>query len=250
MYQEERLAKILEYLNVHNNMSTHDICDMFSISRDTARRDIVKLIEQKAAVRTHGGITLPFVRNTIKTYRERLQKYSEEKKNIARKALDFICEKEHYFFDVSTIVRFLSEYVDKDIVVFTHSLDNMEILSEKNNVVVYSVGGCLNKKNRFFYKPGLSSYFEGILFDTAFLGAAAINENGAYYDDEEDAFIKQTVARQSKRVILLLDYAKYEGRSYYKGLGWDNIDIIITDRIPPDKFVDIIKSENIELIIV
>lgn len=32
--------------------------DQFHISRDTARRDIVRLVNENLAVRTHGGITL------------------------------------------------------------------------------------------------------------------------------------------------------------------------------------------------
>ena len=66
MYQEERLLKVLEYLSEHNYMSIHEICEMFNVSRDTARRDILKLIDQGSAMRTHGGISLPILKNTIK----------------------------------------------------------------------------------------------------------------------------------------------------------------------------------------
>lgn len=44
MYQEERLLKILEYLKQHQAMSVQDICTQFEVSRDTARRDIVRLV--------------------------------------------------------------------------------------------------------------------------------------------------------------------------------------------------------------
>ena len=85
MYQEGRLIKILEYLNKYNSISVQQICEMSNVSRDTARRDIIKLTQQGAAIRTHGGISLPVLKNTIKAYRERLESYSEEKKNIAQK---------------------------------------------------------------------------------------------------------------------------------------------------------------------
>ncbi|GIM29296.1 DeoR family transcriptional regulator [Clostridium polyendosporum] len=250
MYQEERLLKILEYLNENNNMSIHTICEMFNVSRDTARRDILKLIEQGTVIRTHGGISLPILKNKIKAYRERIEAYSEEKSRIAKKALEFINEDEHYFFDVSTNVRLLSEYIDKRVLVFTHSLDNIEILSEKEDVSVHSIGGCLNKKNRFFYKLDCIDYLNGIRFDTAFLGAASINEDGLYYVDEEDAFIKQISVKKSTKVIILAEYEKFKRSSYYKGVSWEQIDIIITDKMPPSTFVDIIESYDIELIII
>lgn len=249
MYQEERLLKILHYLKENNTMSIHDICTMFNVSRDTARRDIIKLIEQGTAIRTHGGISLPVLRNTIEAYRERLKYYSEEKRAIAKRALEFINEKEHYFFDVSTTISFLSEYINKSITIVTHSLDNIEILSDKKDIYVNSFGGLLNNKNRFFYKPGCEDLLTGMRFDIAFIGAAAVNEDGIYYDDEEDAFIKQAAIKKSDKVIILTDCKKFKNSSYYKGVNWNQIDIIITDDKPPKNFIDIIQKENIQLII-
>lgn len=250
MYQEERLLKILEYLKEHNTMSIHNICEMFSISRDTARRDIIKLIEEGTAIRTHGGISLPKLISSIEAYRERLKYYSDEKKSIAKKAMGFINEKEHYFLDVSTTVSFLAEYLNKDVTVFTHSLDNIEILSDKKEISVNSIGGKLHSKNRFFYKLGGTDYLSGLRFDKAFMGAAAINEDGIYYDDEEDAFIKQSAAKRSDKVIVLTDSKKFTLSSYYKGLSWDQIDIIITNSKPPEIFMNLVNENDIKLIII
>ncbi|MBU3114631.1 DeoR/GlpR family DNA-binding transcription regulator [Clostridium lacusfryxellense] len=250
MYQEERLKKILEYLNCSNNLSVHEICKMFDISRDTARRDIVKLVEEGTVMRTHGGITLPGLINTIRDYRQRLEAHSEEKRKISEKALMYIKDNEHYFFDVSTTVSYLAKELNKNVTVFTHSLDNIEILSENKAVTVHCIGGCLNKENRFFFDIDCKSSLNGIHFDAAFIGAAAITEDGIYYANHEDAFIKQISAKQSDKVILLADFEKYGKTAYYKGLDWDQIDVIITDCVPPSLYVDIIKSNNIELIII
>ena len=249
MYQEERLVKILEYLNENINMSVHDICEKLDVSRDTARRDILKLIEKGAAIRTHGGISLPIIRNKIEAYKERLQEYSEEKKNIAVKALDFIKDKEHYYFDVSTTVCYLAELIDKKVTIVTHSLDNLQILSEKENVDVYSTGGCLNKSNRFFYGDYTKSYIEERFFDAVFLGAGSIMQKGVYLLDEEDAVIKQAVVKKSRKVIVLADSKKFNILTYYKGISWNQIDVIITDKTPPLVFLDIIEENDIELII-
>ena len=250
MYQEERQLKILDYLNENINMSVHDICELLDVSRDTARRDILKLIEKGAAIRTHGGISLPVIRNTIEAYKERVLKYSTEKKDIANKALEFINEKEHYYFDVSTTVCYLAELIDKKVTVVTNSLDNLEILSEKENVNIYSTGGRLNKNNRFFYGDEVKTYIEERLFDIVFLGAGSIMQTGLYFFDKEDVVIKQAAVKQARKVVLLVDSKKFNAFTYYKGLNWDQIDIIITDRRPPLVFINIIKENGIELIIV
>jgi len=250
MYQEERLLKILEYLNNSSSLSVHEICKMFTISRDTARRDIVKLVDKGTVIRTHGGVTLPGLIDTIRNYRQRLEAHSEEKKDIAKRALLLIKDNEHYFFDVSTTVSYLAKGLNKNVTVYTHSLDNIEILSENEKVSVHCIGGCLNKNNRFFYSIDCKNFLNGIHFDVAFLGAAAITVDGIYYANQEDAFIKQVSAQQSDKVILLVDFEKYGKTAYHKGLDWNQIDIIITDRLPPSLYVDIIREHNIELDII
>jgi len=250
MYQEERLLKILEYLNNSNHLSVHDICKIFDVSRDTARRDIVRLEEEGTVIRTHGGITLPGFVETIESYRERLEAHSQEKMDIADKALTFIKEQEHYFFDVSTTISYLAKKINKKVTVFTHSLDNLEILSGNQNVTAYSIGGYLNRENRFFYNLDYKNAIEGIHFDAAFIGAAAITQDGIYYSDYEDTFIKQASVKQSDKVIVLGDFGKFAKTAYYKGVNWEQIDILITNKMPPPLYMDIINTHSIELIII
>ncbi|MFT8315415.1 MAG: hypothetical protein ABF633_14380 [Clostridium sp.] len=181
------------------------------------------------------------------SYEERLSIHSEEKKKIVEKALMFIREGKSYFFDVSTSIQFLAQSIDKKITVYTHSIDNLYILSEKKDVEVHSVGNTLNKNNRFFYSEDNKNYFEGINFDVAFLGATAITKDGIYYDDKEDAAIKAEAAKKAKRVILLAEHEKYKNISCYKGLKLNEIDIIIVDPMSCNSFVDIIVSQNINI---
>ena len=45
MYQEERVYQILELLKKEKTLTNQDIMNKFNISRDTARRDIIKLVK-------------------------------------------------------------------------------------------------------------------------------------------------------------------------------------------------------------
>ena len=74
MNQEERLIKIMEYLNEHRTMSLKIMCELFQVSRDTARRDIVKLTNETTIVRTHGGVALSSFHHKISDYVNREEK--------------------------------------------------------------------------------------------------------------------------------------------------------------------------------
>ncbi|MGP7816412.1 DeoR/GlpR family DNA-binding transcription regulator [Niallia sp. 01092] len=249
MYQEERLVKILEILNKQHSMAVQEICERFNISRDTARRDIVKLVEQGAAIRTHGGISLPAIKETILAYRERVQSFSNEKRRIGKYASGFLDKDGVYFFDVSTTVCCLAEQVNKQMQVFTHSLDIAEVLANQSYASLFLFGGKLNEQNRFFFDIESINQLDKIKFDAAFLGAAAVMEDGIYFEDKEDASIKNMVVHKSSKNIILADFNKFSSNSYYKGMNWENIHVLITDQSPPPVFCDIISAHNIMLCI-
>ena len=185
--------------------------------------------------------------DNIYSYKERLNLNVNEKRRIVEKAMHFIHNGGIYFFDVSTNVQLLAKGLNKKATIFTHSLDNFNILSEKKDVVVNLIAGEFNNKNRFFYREDYNKCFDGIEFDSAFLGAGAIKSDGIYYENEEDAFIKSEVAKRSKKVILLAEHQKYEKTTWYKGLTLDQINIIIVDPISVSLFAEITKSQNIEI---
>lgn len=59
MYQEERMQLIMDHLANSGRISIEEICSIFEVSRDTARRDLIKLEDQDLIVRTRGGALLP-----------------------------------------------------------------------------------------------------------------------------------------------------------------------------------------------
>ncbi|WP_082676290.1 DeoR/GlpR family DNA-binding transcription regulator [Shouchella shacheensis] len=253
MYQEERLVKILDYLDRHSTISNQNICTLLNVSRDTARRDIIKLVEEGAAIRTHGGIASPSYKEEIKAYKEkaykeRLTTASKQKLAIAQAAFAYVQDDDLCFLDVSTTVQFLCESLKGPLTVYTHSLDNAEVLSTKKEITVHLLGGKLNHNNRFFHDFTLSSQQLGaIYFDKAFFGAAGVSEDGVYFVNREDASIKQIIAKRARKVFLLTDAQKFHQPSHYKGFSFKDIDTLIMNEAPSDKYKDLLKQNNVTI---
>ncbi|KWX71488.1 transcriptional regulator [Paenibacillus jilunlii] len=247
MYQEERLVKILEHLKSNDKASNDEISKLLNISRDTVRRDFIKLVEEGAAIRTHGGIALPHFKEAIKAYKERLNTASKQKFMVGRAASKYIANGDLCFIDVSTTNKFLCEQIKKNITVYTHSLDNAVVLSTQKEIEVHLLGGKFNHENRFFYDLALASRLNDIYFDKAFFGAAAILEDGIYFANPEDAYMKQMVAKRAEQVFLLTDSHKFNLVSSYKGLSFQDIHTLITNEAPPDKYMRILKAHRIKI---
>ncbi|RYL94486.1 DeoR/GlpR family DNA-binding transcription regulator [Sporolactobacillus sp. THM19-2] len=237
MYQEERLVRILEHLKKYRTMSVGDICLKYHVSRDTARRDIIKLVEQKAAIRTHGGIALPEFQETILAYRDRLQQYSAEKIKIGSMALGFLQKNGHYFLNASTTVSCMAKALGTESTIYTHSLDVAQILSNQTKADVFLFGGVLNAANRYFFDLQTLQQLDRIHFDAVFLGTAGITSDGFYYDDRDDAAVNETVSTRAGQTIVLAEDNKFSKHSRFRGMDWEQVDMIITNTKPSSAFI-------------
>lgn len=248
MFQEARLLKILDYLKQHQSMSVGEICSIFQVSRDTARRDIVKLVQEGVVVRTHGGVALPELQKELSSYQDRLIKESTSKNLIGKLGAKLIHDHETVFLDVSTTVQFVAEHIHaKQITAITHSIDNVGILSKRDDLTIYVLGGYLHTKNRLLYGPSVIDKISEIRADKAYIGATSILPDGLYYPYEEDVRVKKEMAKQSDQVILVVDHSKFSAKSRFK-LDIDYVDIIVTDHSISSEMREVLDRKNITLL--
>ncbi|QAV19473.1 DeoR/GlpR transcriptional regulator [Paenibacillus chitinolyticus] len=248
LYQEERLLKILDYIKKHHAMSVMDICSLLHVSRDTARRDIVKLVQEGVVIRTHGGVALPQLQKEIATYQERLIDETDSKRKIGKLAAKLVQDHETVILDVSTTVQSAAEQISaKHITAVTHSIDIVGILSGREDLQVYVLGGYLHAKNRLLYGPSVIEKLRELRADKAIIGATAIRADGLYFPYEEDVSVKKEMARRSDQVIVVADSTKFTSKSVYR-LDFDFVDILITDQEVPIDIKEVLHNKNIALI--
>ena len=126
MYSIERRSEIISMLERHGKVDTNAVAEHFSISRETARRDLRALEEEGVLKRTHGGAVA--VRNGGATEEypvavREIRRY-REKNSICAKAAELIHDGDVIFADNSSTTRYLAKYIPADIsvTVLTNSL--------------------------------------------------------------------------------------------------------------------------------
>ncbi len=73
-------------------------------------------------------------------------------------------------------------------------------------------------------------------------------DRGVTESNEPEAVVKQIMASQAKRTVLLADHTKFDQVVLAKTLGWEEIDCVITDVQPARKWVELFKKNDIQLI--
>ncbi|WP_347548871.1 DeoR/GlpR family DNA-binding transcription regulator [Pseudalkalibacillus hwajinpoensis] len=250
MYQEERMLSILDYLKEYERISVDKICELFLVSRDTARRDLVKLEEEGAVTRTRGGAVLPQLRHEIKSYQDRLNVVSDEKKRIGKAAADYVGTGDVVILDASTTVQACAEFlIEKHATVITNSIHQADILSSGAGLDILLLGGKLEKDHRFLYGSAVVEKVSAYYADIAFIGVVGISDQGLTIAHEEDGMVKRKMIEQSNYVIALADSSKFQKSEFFRFAKLEDIDLIITDKIPDSLVQEMLRKHEVKLVV-
>jgi len=244
--QKERLDLILKVLQKQQTLSLKEIIDLTDSSRDTARRDIIKLSENNLVERDYGGISLPNTFKKLDNYLQRSDDFVNSKKALAKRAAIFAQQATQIYLDVSTTVECMPKYLtNPNLFAVTNSLDIADQLIRNSKCKTRILGGNLDAEKRCIVgtKPCLD--LENYIFDYAFLSSVGIDQDGIYYAYEDDIDYKIKIRKQAKKVVLLLDNSKINVKHNFKVLNLNQIDYIITNDELPQKLENkLLKSKT------
>lgn len=250
MFQEERLRAIVNYLKNSKRISVDEICSLYDVSRDTARRDLVKLEEDKLIIRTRGGAILPSLHHEIKNYSNRLHIVSAEKQSIGKKAASLIQHGDYIILDTSTTVQACAEHLeDIDCTIITNSINQADILSTNTKANIHLLGGEFQKEHRYVYGTSVIEKLSHYHVDKAFIGVIGISEVGLTVAHEEDGVVMKKMMEQANQVILLADHTKMGVTGYYRFGMLKDIDLLITDQEPPEEFQKLLNQNDVEVVV-
>jgi len=233
LFAEERKRKLVEYINGNRRVTVPQLCQGFSVSSATIRNDLRELDEVGLITRTHGG-AIKKSRTGHESTIENRDSGNQEKKIIARIALDCIDDGDTIILDTGTTTMALAQLLGKkkNITVITNDLNIASVLETIDTLEVMVVGGILRKGFHCTVDHGIASLLNSISVDKAVMGANSFSlERGASTPDIAQAGIKQQMISIASKVIVLCDHSKLETNSLISFASVDDIDLLVTDQI-------------------
>lgn len=250
MYQEERLAGILQHMQQRQRISIEEICDLFDVSRDTARRDIVKLEQQGKILRTRGGAVWPTLHKEVSGFRDRLVTEPAVKQAIGQAAAALLNNGDYLFMDASTTVLHAAEYIRTEgHVVVTNSLDVAGRLAPREGIDVHLLGGTVHPVHRYIYGSRAVETLGDYQADKLLLGTSGLTDNGLTIPLEEEGYVLREMMRRADQVIVLADHTKFGLRQFFRIAGLERIDLLITDKEPPGALLKALRQHHIEIVL-
>lgn len=249
MTQEERLLAQHALLLTSKKLTTEQICQHFDISKDSARRDLIKLGELTDVQRIRGGAILLPVQQSALPYLQR-DHMSAIKMAIGEAAAHLVNDNDFIIVDSGTSLTAMAKHLTCSATVVTNSIDCSLILAARKSIDVHLLGGKLNHDHRAILGAKAVEQLFEYQVNKVFLGVCALCESGLSTSNEEEATIKKAMIQQAQQVILVCDSSKFEKQNFHRICGLEKVDIIITDQSPPQNLLIAIEQQGVALLVV
>lgn len=227
---------ILELLELRGACTYQELSTQFAVSTMTIRRDVDLLAGQGRVIKTLGGVQnaqAPSCFFETPLY-SRISKNLESKQAIAEMAVGLIEAGQTLFIDGSTtclhLARLIAERCNGLTVVTNSALTSIELGKSGNNMVV-CLGGQFEKDTVSFVGPTAEDAAGKFFVDLALVSTKGfIPAEGTFESSVGNVRIKQVIAEQSARTILLADNTKVGERALTKAIDISLISAVVTDR--------------------
>lgn len=228
-----RREKILDELKNSEIVYIDEIARKVGTSEQTIRRDLMYLEKHGLVERFHGGAAKLIDTSRELSVPQRLQRFSESKEAIGKKAASLIEDGDVIFLDGgTTTAAVLNHLTNKEITVFTNGIMHISIL-EKMNLKAFIIGGEMKRKTGCFIGPIAIQAIEKCSFDKVFIGANGVSLKMGYTNaDINESELKSTLINHSKQAFVLSDSTKFEIESFHQFASVTDKVTLITNQIP------------------
>lgn len=248
----DRLEFIIDQLKTKKVVYVNHLAEKLFVSRSTIRRDLAQLEKQGLVRRFYGGAKLMEHPSNEIPYFVRKDENLAAKEIIAELAADLITDGQFISLDSTTTVAFLPRYLreKENLKILTTSAQiALDCLDELIPANVFCTGGWMSPISRGFVGETARMRIAEYCTDLAFFSARAYSmELGITDVNEEDVYLKQEMIKRTRKSVFLCDHTKFDQTSYRVVCTSKEIDCLITDQRPPDRWLRHLEEAGVEVI--
>lgn len=251
MLPRERIETIKEIVIKDKKVYVSKLSKKFEVTEETIRRDLEKLENEGVVTRTYGGAILNMDKNSEDIpFIKRAKTNLDNKRNIALKVVDMFKSGTTLGCDSSSTVAEVIKAVKNrgDITIITNSVEVLEQLS-LSNLNILSTGGVFNTNSLSLQGALAKKALQEYNVDFALVSCKGVDINKGILDSNEaEAELKRIMIKQAQKVILLIDNSKFDKSSFVKLFDYEDVDYIVTDVKPEQRWIDFLEKRNIKII--
>ncbi|MBE6627748.1 MAG: DeoR/GlpR transcriptional regulator [Ruminococcaceae bacterium] len=247
----ERRREILARLGANGKVLVAELAKDFDVTEETIRRDLEKLDKEGLVSKTYGGAVSKHSSAIDLPYNVRESANVPQKQKIAQIIAGLIEDGERVMVDSSSTALYVIKKIKekKNLTIITNSVKVLLELADKPDWTVLSTGGNLKKNALSLTGSSAEKMIHSYHVDTAICSCKGIDtELGITDSNENDSLIKQAMLHSAERRILALDAEKFDKKSFVKVCDFTDLDLIVTDSAPAERWIGFCEERSIGLI--
>ncbi|PID56184.1 DNA-binding protein [candidate division KSB3 bacterium] len=251
MVKLQRLQQIEEYVRRRNSVSLDDLCRHFDVSKNTIRRDMNELEARNIIKKVYGGVIFNHKETAIPLQQRQIS-MKDEKLAMAARAAEFVNDGDIIILDAGSTTVHIIEHLrqTQQVTIITNSVPVVNAALPYDNLHVIITGGdLLRSTNSLVGQEGVEM-LRKFNAHTVFLAATSLSlEKGLTNSLTVETEIKKTMMQVSEQVILLVDHTKFETVSLVKFADLNQVDAIVTDKMPPESYFHYCHKHGKDIIV-
>ena len=245
----ERRNLILEKLQAEKRVVVSELSQLYEVSEETIRRDLDKLEKEGLATKSYGGAVINEDVSIDLPFNIRKNQNVSGKQQMADIAASLVQEGDHIFLDASTTAVFIAKTLKEKerLTVITNSMEILLELSDVSGWNIISTGGVMKEGYLAFLGSKTEDAIRSYYVDKVIISCKALDHEWGIMESQE-AFgtTKKAMIASGREKILVVDSTKFDQTAFSVAGKLRDIDVVVTDRKPSEKWLAHFAEEGVE----
>jgi DeoR family transcriptional regulator, glycerol-3-phosphate regulon repressor len=232
-----RQLDILQSARQFGTIGIAELAGTLRVSAETIRRDVRLLVARGELVKLHGAVRHAEALREA-PFERRMRENVEAKRAIVRHAARMVADGDSLMMDTGTTTSLFARELlaRRGLTVVTNSSDIARTLATVNGNRVYMAGGELHGDNGAAFGRSACAFVADFRVRFAVISIAAVNAAGGLMDYRlDEAEFARIVLQRGERRLVLTDSSKFDRSALVRVAGFDGVDTILTERLPPPR---------------
>ena len=246
----ERRNQILEKLQAEKKVLVSDLSQIYDVTEETIRRDLVKLEKSGLIIKSYGGAVLNESTNLDLPFNVRKNRNVVGKQKIAGMMSELIQDGDTIMLDSSSTAVFIARALKEkqNLTVITNSIEILIELSDVSGWRIFSTGGMLREGSLDLVGPQSDRTIGSYYAKKAVISCKGLDlVKGVTDSNELLAGSKRAMLESSRQKILVVDSSKFGAIAFTKIADIREFDVLVTDTEPEEQWKQYLEECGIEI---
>jgi DeoR family fructose operon transcriptional repressor len=250
MFSEQRIIKLKEYLQKHQDVDVPTLKSVLSVSVSTLRRYLTKLESEGYLARYHGGVILN-KETTEPLHYLYDDPYIDIKTQVGLIAASLVKDGDNIFIGAGNSCWQMSKNLKAaNLTVVTHSFNVAMEVARRPDYRIIFLGGDMEVENNKSYTSGSFAVdmLNNIFIEKSFIPVNGVSiENGYSLNSNYLADLYIKLSNYTTRMIPLADHTKFDKRAFRPIFKFLDIKYLITSKNAPERYKSYCEDHGITL---